>query len=280
MITKADPTGQSSNRRRTIRVLNARLENARKQSIREFKSISATKNTYKSIVNNAAFYDYENVNIDKNIDYIINKNLDTPEAMPIDWYYKQELEIPYRQGTVQELNNFNHLLEAAVIAGLFKGRIAPRPIEPVSVLFTDSYRVALEKQYTGAFNDIKSLSQTTSKQVKQVINAGVAAGKSPTDISKEITERFNVSKANAERIAETEVNKAYTDAVMATTKAEGERTGLKTGVRHISALTGTTRAHHAARHGNVYTTMEQQAWWNEGVNRINCKCGVESVLIK
>ena len=58
-----------------------------------------------------------------------------------------------------------------------------------------------------------------------------------------------------------------------------QRTGLRSAVMHISALTATTRAHHAARHGLIYTMEDQISWWNEGANRINCKCSINTVLI-
>ena len=58
-----------------------------------------------------------------------------------------------------------------------------------------------------------------------------------------------------------------------------ERTGLRAGVIHISALATTTRPSHAARHGNAYTTADQNQWWDTGANRINCKCTTISILI-
>jgi hypothetical protein len=78
---------------------------------------------------------------------------------------------------------------------------------------------------------------------------------------------------------ETEINKAYNDAKLDATRLLSDRTGLRAAVIHISALTPTTRATHADRHGNAYTVGDQQQWWSEGSNRINCKCSTQSVLI-
>ena len=81
------------------------------------------------------------------------------------------------------------------------------------------------------------------------------------------------------RIADTEINKAYNDTRLNAVELAAERTGLRAGVLHISALLPTTRDNHAARHGLVYTPQEQMQWWNTGSNRINCKCSTESVLV-
>ena len=48
---------------------------------------------------------------------------------------------------------------------------------------------------------------------------------------------------------------------------------------HMSALAPTTRADHAARHGNLYTPQEAREWWARDANSINCRCSVTEVLV-
>lgn len=58
-----------------------------------------------------------------------------------------------------------------------------------------------------------------------------------------------------------------------------EMLNLETREIHISALSPTTRHHHAIRHGNIYTTDEQRDWWARDANSINCKCSTVTVLV-
>jgi hypothetical protein len=58
-----------------------------------------------------------------------------------------------------------------------------------------------------------------------------------------------------------------------------EELGIRTLEMHISALSATTRATHAARHGKLYTTDEEREWWSKDGNSFSCKCSRTSVLV-
>ena len=133
--------------------------------------------------------------------------------------------------------------------------------------------------YASNFEVIKTLSDRTADQVNQMINLGIQAGNTPTQISEMITQRFDVARSSADRIANTEVNKAYNDARLNAVDVAAEQTGLRAGVIHLSALLPTTRQTHGDRHGNAYTTAQQRQWWNSDANRINCHCSTTTVLI-
>ena len=165
------------------------------------------------------------------------------------------------------------------MGGLLIKGIRPQTIPVDQVLFSEPYRKALNAAKVQNFGTIKTLSEDTANKVIRVLNTGMAAGKTPTVITNEITERFDVSRSNAKRISETEINKAFTDAKMEATTIAGDLSQTRSAVRHISALTPTTRPSHAARHRLIFTVEDQEIWWSEGVNRINCKCSVESVLL-
>ena len=126
---------------------------------------------------------------------------------------------------------------------------------------------------------IKGLSDGVATQIVGVINNGIDGKLSISKIAENINGRFDVSKSSARRIAQTEVNRAFNDAKLNVGELAEQRTGIKTAVRHISALLATTRPHHAARHKKIYSRAAQESWWAEGVNRINCRCTIESVLI-
>lgn len=286
--TKADPTGQAGNRNKGTRVLTNRLTMAERSVKALFRAIPRTRRR-QAVIQNAeqsTFYDYEfsaqdQEQLDRSIRFILDGQLleTQTDVMPFDWYWKSNVELPYRQGTTEEVRDFNQLIAGAIVAGVLVKGFPPQQIPIERVLFSESYRAALNNVFVSNFSSIKTLSNTTASQVIQRINAGIEAGRTPTVIAADITDRFDVSKVNAKRIAETKVNEAYNNAKLAATNIAGEETGLRSGVIHISALTPTTRAHHAARHGNAYTVEDQTSWWNEGANRINCKCSVRSILI-
>jgi len=199
--------------------------------------------------------------------------------MPFDWYWKDDIELPYRQGTVEEIRDFNELVISAIAAGVLINGLPPQEIPASNVLLSPDYNDAVRAQQLASFSDVKGLSEKTSTQVLKRINSGIQAGVKPSIIANDIGKRFNVARSGAKQISETEINKAYNDSKLDSTRLLGEATGLRAAVIHISALTPTTRDTHAARHGNAYTVADQMQWWNEGANRINCKCTTRSVLI-
>lgn len=283
--TKADPTGQARNRNKGTRRLSTRLTRAEREVKALFRAIPRSSRRQTKIVNaeQTTVYDYEfdQEAFERAIEFILNEELLETQTgvMPFDWYWKEDIELPYRQGTAEEVRDFNQLIAAAVAAGVLINGLPPQQVSIEQVLLSETYRTAVNSAQVSNFTTIKGLSEKTSTQVLQQVNAGIQAGDTPTAIAANISKRFDVSRSDAKRISETEVNKAYNDAKLDATRILGEQTGLRAAVVHISALSTTTRQTHADRHGNAYTVSDQLQWWNTGANRINCKCTTRSVLI-
>ena len=285
--TKEDPTGQASNRNRGAKRLQSRLTKAEREVKALFRAIPRTRSTRTRIVNAiTTVYDYplsgqELSDIQNSIRFILNNQLLETQTglMPFSWYWKENIELPYRQGTGEEVVRFNQLVTEARAVGVRIRGVAPEAVSVESVLLSEPYRTALNNVFVSNFSVIENLSNQTSAQVIQQINLGIQAGNTPTAIAESITERFDVARSSAQRIARTEVNKAYNDAKLNATELVAERAGLRAGVIHISALIPSTRQNHAARHGNAYTVADQLKWWNTSPNRINCLCTTQSVLI-
>lgn len=286
--TAGDPTGQRANRARTTRKLNARLTEAKGKVISLFRSVPKSRRSVTKVRNaeKQAVYDYDqtpeqNENFNKEIAAIIALLLlqtSSGDSMPQNWFLKPDFEEPTRQGTLTEINEFNRLITIAIGAGVLgAGGITPQRISPEAVLSSQRYLQELRRVYIDNFQIVKSLSDTTANQVIGVINSGMRAGLTPTEIAGQITERFDVAQSSAKRIAHTEVNRAYNEAIMRATKQAEEISGLKALVRHISALLPTTRSWHAARHMNVYEVEQQRAWWQN--EWYNCYCTVATVLV-
>ena len=140
-------------------------------------------------------------------------------------------------------------------------------------LQTAPYLNRLQLLHGRVFEDMQGIVGDTVKQLRTVLTDGMARGLGIRDISGMINSRVGVGLSRAKRIARTEINKAYTDAYMAESDELNEN--LKDddySIRqmHVSALTSTTRASHAARHGTIHTRKEQLKWWDSGSQRINC----------
>ena len=285
--TKQDPTGQATNRRKATRRLQNRLTLAEREVKRLFRAIPRKRRTETPLVNAVVpVYDYqitaaELEELERRIREILNRTvLETQfNRMPPNWWWQDVIEPSYRQGTAEEVVEFNRLLTAELVRTRTARGLTTQRLEIGFVLTSPEYLARLDKVYVRNFNSLKGLSDRTAAQVVQQINAGIEAKNTPTQIAEAITERFDVSRSSAQRTAETEVNQAYNDARLDATDTASDLTGLRAGVLHLSALLPTTRKDHAARHGNVYTTAQQRKWWNTTPNRIRCHCSTRSVLI-
>lgn len=286
--TPADPTGQGTNRVRSGNRLKRRLTDAERVIKRMFRSIPRTAHTERVISNaeRAVIYDYVYPpEAEQRFDAMVRELLDELlletqlDAMPPGWWWQEDIELPYRQGTLETTSEINKAVIVAIVAGVLAAGLPPRRIEPRDTLTSPTYRQALNKQYVDNFGVMKGLSDTTATQVMAQVNLGIDAGEKPSVIASNITKRFDVAKSSAERIARTQVNKAYNDARVDVIEKSAERTGLRAVVLHISALLTSTRVRHAKRHGNAYTPAQQNQWWNEDNNRINCYCTTRPALV-
>lgn len=116
------------------------------------------------------------------------------------------------------------------------------------------------------------------RDLSRVLRTAVQEGVNPREVAKTIRQRYGVSANRADRIARTEITTAYRRARLDEAVDAEERLEIHTREMHLSALLPTTRAHHAARHGKLYTAQECRNWWATGANSINCRCSTVSVL--
>ena len=260
-----DPTNQAGNRQKANRDNNRRLNRALERTLSLIDKLQPKRIDKKDIQTNLIFFEYEDqIFFDEILD-ILDEELETEdEQMPLDWYYTEYDETAYRSGTLQE--NAWIFIMLAGASGLFTDQ---------AILNSVEYQRALALVQANDYRLLKGLSRTTSNQVFQTIQSGMAAGLSKPDIKKEITRRFNVAKTASSRIVNTEINKAYNNARLNLAQFYIDR-GEPLAIIHISALLTTTRPHHARRHGKAYTPEAQRRWWDTGSNRINCHCSTRA----
>ncbi len=138
-------------------------------------------------------------------------------------------------------------------------------------------RVALIE--SRVFETMEGFTGDTGRDLARVLSEAVEIGQSPMELKKTIRRRFGVSDTRAERIARSEITQAYRRGRLDEAEDARERLGIRTMMVHMSALAPTTRADHAARHGNLYTPQEAREWWARDANSINCRCSVTEVLV-
>ena len=268
--SKQDPTNQAGNRQRANRDNNKRLKLSAVEVLAIFDAIEPERVIKEKDLALNAHGDFvvwgTPITITQaDIQAIIDANLETASRdMPFNWYFSEYDEQAYRSGAFQENANI--------------GAIIDNPIPDNNLLFMQSYQEGLAVIQANDYRLLQNLSRTTSIQVFGVIQNGMEEGLNRAEIRNDIIRRFEVSQSSSQRIVNTEINKAYN---VARTDLNDIYTdlGIRLGVMHISALLGggRTRRTHARRHGKVFSTTEQNKWWNKKPNRINCFCSVRSV---
>lgn len=264
--TKADPTGQRVNRRKAYKTLRQRIRETRDKVIDRFAAVFGFNMTVE-----------QKEDFNATVRSIITLGIvgtDNTDRVPVQWYFKPDLELPSRQGYGESIIQFNQLVKISNVMG---GTAQIIPIE-LALTSTD-YINELKESYLSGFNAIKGMSDRTTDQVIQTIQSGLKAGKGQGEIAKEIVQRFDVADSSAKRIAVTEVNKAYNFASLKATEAAAKQTGLDAGIIHLSALMPTTRDSHGNRHGNWYSVEEQRIFWSTGANSVNCHCSTKPALL-
>lgn len=133
------------------------------------------------------------------------------------------------------------------------------------------------------FEGMKGITGDMVKQLRVVLTEGMTRGVGIRDLKGMINNRLGIGMGRAERIARTEINKAYRDSYLDEAKDLNED-ALKDDPweiqqAHRSALADTSRPLHMARHGTIHTNRQQRDWWATGSNSINCICSTLDVLV-
>lgn len=285
MKTKADPTGQGRNRKRALKPFRKRLAAAEKRVVDIISGMSSNARVVQ-INAQKTIYDWEETpqqigDISAQVALEVQAELETlASTPPADWYGAETLIQPATAGTVEATNTINRDLAALVIAGFLVRGLKPQPLDPLGMISAPINRRRLDLNILEMYASVKALSDRLSSRLSSNIIKATTSKQTPRQLKREVRSSFERARGEIVRTVDTSVNAAYTDAVIATSETAAEELDVKPRVMHISALTSTTRPHHAARHRLVYTVDDQEAWWNEGANRINCKCSVLPALGK
>lgn len=147
------------------------------------------------------------------------------------------------------------------------------------VLASQPYQRRVALISARVFEEMRGFEGETAADLARVLSRGVENGLNPREVAKDIRDRFGVSKSRAERIARTEITTALRRGIWDEDADANQRLGIKTGLLWFSALSPSTRASHAAKHGNIYSQEEVREFYTRDANSINCKCSQRSILL-
>lgn len=182
------------------------------------------------------------------------------------WLFTQYVEVAIKRGIGQQVANL------AAQSPAYKAARGNVLVSPPHVL-----RMALAR--TRVFEEMQSLTQQVKTDMGRLLSDGIGRGQNPRKIADNLREQLGIEQYRADRIARTEVGTAQRRAKWDEADDAAAEYGNDTREMHFSALSATTRATHAARHGNLYTREQCRNWWAEGANGIFCKCTTITTLV-
>lgn len=276
VTSKKDPTNQALTRRRAFADGKRRLTRIRRRINDVIDSVSGEKVTQDIFVNDTTslwIYDVETMNaVPRQISFIIDDELETvEEEPPRDWWFSSYDELSFRAGTMSENDSIEQMILAAALLV---------SIPHISqIIASQFYRDAVLLEVINSYVTYQSFSTGLAAMIHQEVINGLNSGLSRAEIKGRVRDRIAMSESRLKRIIDTELNRANNNARTALAIYYRDVIGVETAVLHVSALLPTTRPHHASRHGQIYTPEQQNSWWNQDANRINCHCSVRTVVI-
>jgi hypothetical protein len=192
-------------------------------------------------------------------------------------YSRQAVETGYKES----LQSAQNLSPASIVGQEISTEI--RSIEYEQILQQPYYRRRLDAVYGRTFNSMVGFSDDSARIASGIFARAITSGLGYRSVAKELTKAMDdMAGWRALRIVRTELNKSATDAHMANTKdlnrdvyAKGD---FEVAVMHLSALAENSRIWHMSRSGQIFTPQEQEDWWNDGSNRLNCQCSIADIL--
>lgn len=269
-----DPTRESGNRRRAKAELTRRLNEAQKQIMPLIEAIPVERIEVKKVKFVYSMDEARLENLFNEIAAIINLWLQTQRqtGRPARWFFGQYIEEAYGKGTLESSTRIKGLYESVT------GELMTA-LDYQRIITSEPYKRRLDLIYARTFEGMVGFSGEASSSLARILTTGMIEGLNPREMARNIRKEFKDIKGyRAMRVVRTEINNAHTQAKAEQQIDARDRLGIDVRTMHVSALVPNTRASHAQRHGKLYTPEQQQAWWSEGSNRINCLCSTLEIV--
>lgn len=185
------------------------------------------------------------------------------------WFFEQYVEVAAIRGTAQEFANL-----AQQSPAYRSGRESLR-----AILRSEPHIRRMGLTRARVYEEMEGLTSAIKADMTRILTEGIGRGLNPRDVARNLSAQAGIESRRAHRIARTEITSALRRARWDEAQDAQDLYGLRTMEMHISALSPTTRASHAARHGKLYTIEQVRDWWSQDANAINCKCSTTSVMV-
>jgi SPP1 gp7 family putative phage head morphogenesis protein len=274
-----DPTHQAGRRRRVRAEFKKRLAGANREINKFIESLPVRTRVIKNSLNvNKTIYEwlvdrFGYAQALREIRAIVEKWLQT-NVDERENFFNTYIEEAYRDGTISASMRVSLLAEQA--------QFDPNDVaslDPVRIINSIAYQDRLNIVFTRQFTEMKGFSDSIIVDIARILTDTISSNDSPRVAQRKIKKSFKASRARAERIARTEINRSNSLGRLEQNKAMRNDLGIDVRVIHRSALQGDrTRDEHGKRHGKVFTIEDQQRWWDQDANRINCLCSTAEII--
>lgn len=185
------------------------------------------------------------------------------------WFLQGYVEPAYKRGTGLSMGN---------IAAQSTDYAKSRPTLE-SLLMSAPYQRRMGLLRAREFEAMKGLSDDIKKDMAQILTDGMGRGLNPRDIADNLVKQTPIEQRRAHRIARTEIPQAFKEARRDESRQAMNEFGFRIMMMHLSAMSPTTRKNHAMRNAELHTIEDQQDWYAEDGNSINCKCSEIETLV-
>jgi len=264
------PTGQETRINKAESAFNARIN----QAARLYRAVLDNPQLTITRISNAATYRYDLSaavleNILAEIDRAVDRIMEVDGRAEDLWFTKAYMAPAYANGTAVA---FANLAAQSPTYATLRTDLA-------TLLSSDAYRNRLGKLAAREFENMKGFTGELKAELSRALVDGMAIGRGPREVATMISEATGVEYRRAKRIARTELNNAFRQARMDEAEQTSADLGFRVMMLHLSALSPTTRASHAARHAKLYSVTDVRIWYTQDANSINCKCSQVETLV-
>jgi len=190
---------------------------------------------------------------------------------------KDPANVFWYSGYVDDAAQLGAAQTVANLTNLSASYAAARTLE--QVIYSAPYQTRLAMAQIKSYEHWTGLAATQKAELSQIIGRAVIDGKNPKAVRAELMDRMDIGKSRAMLYLQTDITDTLRQARMAEDEYAEQTLGVKTGELWTSALLPTTRAHHAARSGKVYTREEVKQFYSVNGNRYACHCSIASCLL-
>jgi len=198
---------------------------------------------------------------------------------PQNWFYQSYLSSAYNDAIRDTIQSSKNMADPKVVGD----EIAMMVRQLDADAFNPQQVQSLGLVYSRVFNEMKGLTDSMKVDLSETLTRGMSSGLGIREITQDIAKRVGVGFSRAQRISRTEILGAYRTAQRAKTKQINEDIYADSPFVQkqlwFSALAATSRPNHVAKHSEIYTLQEVEAFYAQSGFGINCLCSQSPILV-